>query len=97
MKHALRFFVITLVSVLTAFVVVAAAFGASPSDKQYGNVIGEQLKKPPATPAVLAPAKSGGTLPFTGVDLAFVAAGAGVLLAGGATLRKLGRKNSPKS
>lgn len=35
--------------------------------------------------------KSGGGLPFTGLDLTLLAAGGAVLLAAGAVLRKLGR------
>ena len=40
------------------------------------------------------PSNSGGTLPFTGVDLAGAAGLAGLLLVSGVTLHRLGRRRS---
>ena len=40
------------------------------------------------------PSAGGGTLPFTGLDLAGVAGLGGVLLVSGVTLRRLGRRRS---
>ena len=51
--------------------------------------------KPPAAKASggLTPAKTTGTLPFTGLDLGLALLAAGLLLAGGFALRKFGRKS----
>ena len=73
---------------------------ANPDDDQYGNQLGQQFKPPAAkqaTPAPAATATPSGTLPFTGFDLAVVAAAGGAAVAGGVGLRKLGRKRDQQS
>ena len=55
--------------------------GAKPSTQTSGAVKGTSS----------APVKSTGTLPFTGMDLAFLVAGGVVLIAFGASVRRLSR------
>jgi hypothetical protein len=74
---------------------VQVALAATPNDVQYnstttqqtttGQVAGKQTH-----PRVKA-AKSSGTLPFTGLDLGFIFAGAALVVAGGFGLRRLSR------
>ena len=77
---------------------VQVALAATPNDVQYnstttqqtttGQVAGQQTKQ--THPRVKA-AKSSGTLPFTGLDLGFIFAGAALVVAGGFGLRRLSR------
>lgn len=70
----------------------------SPNDQQYGNVIAQEQSMPPKGPsAPLATVKSGGTLPFTGFDLAAVLAAGAFAVGGGVGLRKLAQKNKPQA
>jgi hypothetical protein len=71
----------------------SAAAAGNPSGDQYGNVAGKQTKPAKVVKAPLA-APASGQLPFTGIDLAFAAVGGAVLLAGGATLRRVSRKHT---
>jgi hypothetical protein len=89
----LRLTLFALALVVAAFAVPAALAG-SPNGDQYlkAKTI---LKKPAAHgTAPLTTAKTSGTLPFTGLDLALVVGLGGVGLAGGVGLRKLGHKRS---
>lgn len=80
-----------LITIVLAVMLVPAAVAADPTVKAYGGVAGEvqgSLDKP-------ATSETGtvGTLPFTGLDLAF-AGGAGILLVGlGYGLRQAARKS----
>ena len=77
---------------------VQVALAATPNDVQYnstttqqttaGQVAGKQTH-----PRVKA-AKSSGTLPFTGLDLGFIFAGAALVVAGGFGLRRLSRSRA---
>ena len=79
-----------LIIIILVVTVVPAALAADPTVKAYGGVAGEvqgSLDEP-------ATSETGtlGTLPFTGLDLAF-AGGAGILLVGlGFGLRQAARK-----
>jgi hypothetical protein len=78
-----------------ALALSAVAFAGSGSTLllEYGGLGGEtQNKVTPASHGVLGSTAGGGTLPFTGLDLALVVAGALVLLAMGWTLRRVGQK-----
>jgi hypothetical protein len=68
---------------------------AEPNDDQYGNVLAQGQSTPPTSP--LSTVKSGGTLPFTGFDLAFALAAGALAVGGGVGLRKLGRKQNPQA
>ena len=92
--------VLLLVAILAAVVASSALAGGNSSAKAtYGNR-GTNVQRSLGKPKTSRPqttttpvAKSQGTLPFTGLDLALVAGG-GVLLVGtGASLRRLTRKN----
>jgi hypothetical protein len=100
--------VIATVVLAIVFAPSALAAGNGPTKSVYDQkgkqvqstvaVVGTQANKPPttpppaATPAVESTTVSQGTLPFTGLDLGFLAA-AGVLLLGmGVSLRRITRK-----
>jgi hypothetical protein len=57
------------------------------SDCHPGNLGG-------GTPSASGPSSTGGTLPFTGLDLAGAAGLGGVLLVSGVALRRLGQRRS---
>jgi hypothetical protein len=61
---------------------------AAPHQTTTGQVAGKQTQ-----PRVKA-AKSSGTLPFTGLDLGFIFAGAALVVAGGFGLRRLSRSRA---
>jgi hypothetical protein len=85
-----RVLILMAVSV-AALAVSAVAFGGSSSAllQQYSGLAGEaQQNVPVATQAV----HTSGTLPFTGLDLALIAAGAMLLMFTGWTLRRVSRK-----
>jgi hypothetical protein len=92
--------VLVVVAVLAAvFASLAFAGGNSSSSATYkskGAKIQRSVKpKAPKTPTnVTHPSvsKGGGTLPFTGLDLAFIAGGGVLLVAMGGSLRRLTRK-----
>jgi hypothetical protein len=79
---------------------VQVALAATPNDVQYnstttqqtttGQVAGKQTQTHPRVKA----AKSSGTLPFTGLDLGFIFAGAALVVAGGFGLRRLSRSRA---
>lgn len=80
-----------LIVIVLAVMLVPAAVAADPNVKAYGGVAGEvqsSLDKPGTSQTGTL-----GTLPFTGLDLAF-AGGAGILLVGlGFGLRQAARKS----
>jgi hypothetical protein len=87
--------VIGVSAAIVALGLTAVAFAGSGSAllAQYGGLAGEtQNKVAPASKGVLASAAPGGTLPFTGLDLALIAAGALVLMLTGWTLRRVAQK-----
>jgi hypothetical protein len=77
---------------------VQVALAATPNDVQYnstttqqtttGQIAGKQTQPRVKT------AKSSGTLPFTGLDLGFIFAGAALVVAGGFGLRRLSRSRA---
>jgi hypothetical protein len=69
-------------AVITALVVSSAAFANSVTCSHGSNCHSGNLGTPTHT---------GGTLPFTGLDLAGIAGVAGLLLVGGVTLRRASR------
>lgn len=84
-----------------AFAVIAApvALAGGPNDDEYPDAT--TLVKKASTSggisgeiAPLTTKKTSGSLPFTGLDLAFVAVLGGSGLVGGVALRKLGQKRS---
>jgi hypothetical protein len=95
------------VSLLAGFG-LQSALAVTPNDVQYNPTTTAALKPPPQstppssssgvkgsqTPTPLATATSGGTLPFTGLDLGVASAVGAFLVAGGFALRRLGRKSS---
>ena len=82
---------IGLITIVLAVMLVPVALAADPTVKAYGGVAGEvqgTLDKPATSETATL-----GTLPFTGLDLAF-AGGAGILLVGlGYGLRQAARKS----
>ena len=84
-----------LVALLLVVVGVQGAFAKTPNQVQYNGVKG--IKTSTTKPAPLDTAKTSGTLPFTGVDLAVVSIGGALVLMGGVGLRRFGRKSSDQS
>ena len=79
-----------LIMIILVVTLVPAALAADPTVKAYGGVAGE-VQGSLDEPATSEPGTLG-TLPFTGLDLAF-AGGAGILLVGlGFGLRQAARK-----
>jgi hypothetical protein len=80
-------------------VAVPAYAGGSTLNSGYGstpgNVAGSVATKTPkkTTPTPTKVVQSGGTLPFTGVDLGVFGAAAIVLIGTGVAFRRLGRQN----
>jgi hypothetical protein len=84
---------------------VQVALAATPNDVQYNSTTTQQTTTQPAAPHQtttgqvagkqthprVKAAKSSGTLPFTGLDLGFIFAGAALVVAGGFGLRRLSR------
>jgi hypothetical protein len=92
---SIRLLLLVLVALVMLSLGVQGAFAQSPNGVQYGNVQGKQQYTPPKMkPAPLNTSKAGGTLPFTGVDLAVVSVAGVLVLAGGFGLRRLGRKST---
>ena len=89
-KRTMRGFVAMSV-VLVALVFAAGAFAGKPPAYQgkAGSTQGLVQKGATASPSAT---KTVGQLPFTGVDLAFFAAGAGALIVAGVSFRRLGRR-----
>lgn len=93
---------ITLVATLVAAaVVVPVALAGGPSDTQYpsaSGLVGGTVNKPsqakPKPTTKPLPKKTSGTLPFTGADLAAVAAIGVLLAAGGTTLTLVSRRRT---
>ena len=89
---------LTLVAVLAAVAVFAsAAFAGNSSSanttySSRGTNVQQTVSKPKA-PTGQGTTSSGGTLPFTGLDLAFIAGGGLLLVGMGVSLRRLTRKH----
>jgi hypothetical protein len=89
----MRNFLAIAVSILALLAIASPAWAGNPNDTQYGNLAGK-TKAPIGTHGVLASPTVQGTLPFTGLELGFVAGAALIVVAGGAGLRWLGRKQT---
>jgi hypothetical protein len=84
------------------FVAVPAYAGGSTAQAGYPTTPNNQLglvakapkKSSPTTPSAIAPVKTSGTLPFTGIDLGLFALAAVVLTGTGVTFRRLGRRSN---
>lgn len=80
--------IMVLVAVIASVLVLSSTASASAITCAHGTNCGSgNLGGGP-------PSNSGGTLPFTGVDLAGAAGLAGLLLVSGVTLHRLGRRRS---
>jgi hypothetical protein len=99
----------TIASAIAAFVLVLAlattAYGQSSIDgySDRGGEIQTQVDQggtgdssgaDPVSAAPAATADDGGSLPFTGLDVALLAAGGGVLVAAGIGMRRLTRESA---
>jgi hypothetical protein len=81
---------VTLVTVAAVGAAPATAFAGDPSDEQYNSTLTQITAGGPKQPGPTATASSEGSLPFTGLDVAAMAAVAGGLgLAGFAMRRRL--------
>jgi hypothetical protein len=91
---------VSIAMVVAALVIAVPAFGAGNSTLKAGyattphNVAGAVAKSPAVTKGAVSPAKSTGTLPFTGTDLGLFAAAAVALGVTGLVFRRLGRQPS---
>lgn len=93
MKH--RFLIVVATLVAAAFV-APVAFAGSPANTQYPKaavLVTKTSKAKGVSTKPLSTAKSTGTLPFTGTNLALAAGLAAAALAGGVALRKTARRN----
>jgi hypothetical protein len=90
----LRNVVIGVLAAIVALAVTAVAFAGSGSAllTEYGGLAGETQNKVASAGGVLGSTAAGGILPFTGLDLALIAAGAVVLMLTGWTLRRVAQK-----
>ena len=96
-KSPTRRAIVTLVTVAALAVAPAAAFGAGgdPTDAEYNSTLTQISAGGPEPPAPTAEAPAGGSLPFTGFDVAAMAAVAGGLgLAGFAMRRRVLRSDT---
>lgn len=78
--------------IVTALVLSSTAFANSLTCSHGPNCHSGNLGG--GTPSNGGPSSAGGTLPFTGLDLAGVAGLGGLLLVSGVTLHRLGRRRS---
>lgn len=78
--------IVMLVVVVAALMVPAAAFADSSTCQAYNPQLCESSSAGTTTDA------SEGTLPFTGLDVALLAAGGGTLLAAGFVVRRLSNR-----
>ena len=90
MRKVLIFTGVALIALAAAAVALAGSGSALVGE--YAGVAGQtQQKVAVGTPAAV---HAQGTLPFTGLDLALMTAGAMILVLFGLTLRRLGRKKT---
>ena len=90
---------ILIATLAVAAFVVPASFAGSPSKTQYPSaaVLAKAKSKKPSISHKAKPlptAKSSGTLPFTGANLAFMAGIGALAVGGGLALRTVGRRRS---
>jgi hypothetical protein len=88
--------IVGVLAAVGALVLSGVAFAGSSSAllMQYGGLGGETQSKVAAGHVLGSTAQTSGTLPFTGLDLALIAAGALALMLTGWTLRRVGTKKS---
>ena len=97
MKATMLVLAVVLAAVLASSALAGGNSSATATYEKRGTKVQKVVGKPKTTPKPKATGgqptvSSGGTLPFTGLDLAFIAGG-GVLLVGmGVSLRRITRK-----
>jgi len=79
--------ILVLVAVVTAALVVSSGAYANSIQCAHGSVCGSGTLGPPGSST-----GGNGTLPFTGLDLAGIAVGGGLLLIAGLTLQRANRR-----
>ncbi len=95
MKATMLILAVVLAAVFASSALAGGNSSATATYEKRGTKVQKVVGKPKTTPKPTgghATVTSGGTLPFTGLDLAFIAGG-GVLLVGmGVSLRRITRK-----
>jgi hypothetical protein len=85
------------VAVVLVGIGAPVAGAQDPSDTQYGNVAAGESAPPRAPSGLAGGAVPGGTLPFSGLNMALAVAAGAAAVGGGFGLRRLGRKQTEQS